>query len=146
MYKAGLADLTAPGMRGTALGIQSAAGFLCTVISPVVFGRLVEAGNGSGWGTAFLSLALGAMIAPLAVSFLPDGRMGKKSGGSVVKAGRKSAAAAPVRHQGVPDRRDAGRRGELGVTEIDGRLGIDKSTAYRILATLREMGYVRQNP
>jgi len=36
--------------------------------------------------------------------------------------------------------------GELGVTEIDGRLGIDKSTAYRILATLREMGYVRQNP
>ena len=29
--------------------------------------------------------------------------------------------------------------GELGVTEIDGRLGIDKSTAYRILATLREM-------
>lgn len=36
--------------------------------------------------------------------------------------------------------------GELGVTEIDARLGIDKSTAYRILATLREMGYVRQNP
>ena len=35
--------------------------------------------------------------------------------------------------------------GELGVTEIDSRLGIDKSTAYRILATLREMGYVRQN-
>ena len=35
--------------------------------------------------------------------------------------------------------------GELGVTEIDTRLGIDKSTAYRILATLREIGYVRQN-
>ena len=35
--------------------------------------------------------------------------------------------------------------GELGVTEIQSRLGIDKSTAYRILATLREMGYVRQN-
>lgn len=82
VYKAGLADLTAPGMRGTALGIQSAAGFLCTVISPVVFGRLVEAGNGSGWGTAFLSLALGATIAPLAVFFLPDGRTGKKMGGA----------------------------------------------------------------
>jgi MFS family permease len=82
VYKAGFADLTAPGMRGTALGIQSAAGFLCTVISPVVFGRLVEAGNGSGWGTAFLSLALGATIAPLAVFFLPDGRTGKKMGGA----------------------------------------------------------------
>ncbi len=35
--------------------------------------------------------------------------------------------------------------GELGVTEIETRLGIDKSTAYRILATLRDMGYVRQN-
>ena len=38
------------------------------------------------------------------------------------------------------------KEGELGVTEIDVRLGIDKSTAYRILATLREIGYVRQNP
>ena len=38
------------------------------------------------------------------------------------------------------------KEGELGVTEIDALLGIDKSTAYRILATLREIGYVRQNP
>lgn len=82
VYKAGLADLTAPGMRGTALGLQSAAGFLCTVISPVVFGQLVETGNGSGWGTAFLSLALGAIVAPLAVFFLQKGPTGNESGGT----------------------------------------------------------------
>lgn len=82
VYKAGLADLAAPRMRGTALGIQSAAGFLCTVVSPVIFGHLVDAGNGSGWGTAFISLALGAMIAPLAVFFLPKGRAGNESGGT----------------------------------------------------------------
>jgi len=71
VYKAGLADLASPRMRGTALSIQSAAGFLCTTVSPVVFGWLVDIGKGSGWGTAFASLGPGALVAPLAISFLP---------------------------------------------------------------------------
>ncbi len=34
---------------------------------------------------------------------------------------------------------------ELGVTELAGRAGMHKSTAYRFLNTLKELGYVRQN-
>lgn len=36
--------------------------------------------------------------------------------------------------------------GELGVTEIGKRLSLDKSTAFRVLATLRSLGYIVQNP
>lgn len=38
------------------------------------------------------------------------------------------------------------RRGELGVTRIAGEVGLDKSSVYRILATLKSIGYVYQNP
>jgi IclR family KDG regulon transcriptional repressor len=34
---------------------------------------------------------------------------------------------------------------ELGVTELAERAGMHKSTAYRFLSTLKELGYVRQN-
>jgi IclR family KDG regulon transcriptional repressor len=34
---------------------------------------------------------------------------------------------------------------ELGVTELAGRAGMHKSTAYRFLNTLKELGYVHQN-
>ena len=33
--------------------------------------------------------------------------------------------------------------GELGVTEIGKRLSLDKSTAFRVLATLRSLGYIQ---
>jgi len=35
---------------------------------------------------------------------------------------------------------------ELGVTQMSKRLGLDKSTAYRLLNTLKRRGYVRQDP
>ncbi|NLI96694.1 MAG: IclR family transcriptional regulator [Synergistaceae bacterium] len=38
------------------------------------------------------------------------------------------------------------RRGELGVTRIAQEAGLDKSSVYRILATLKSIGYVCQNP
>jgi len=38
------------------------------------------------------------------------------------------------------------RRGELGVTRIAEEVGLDKSSVYRILATLKSIGYVCQNP
>lgn len=38
------------------------------------------------------------------------------------------------------------KRGELGVTRIAEEVGLDKSTVYRILATLKSIGYVCQNP
>jgi IclR family KDG regulon transcriptional repressor len=37
------------------------------------------------------------------------------------------------------------RHEELGVTDLAGRAGMHKSTAYRFLNTLKELGYVRQN-
>lgn len=37
-------------------------------------------------------------------------------------------------------------RGDGGVTEIGAALGMDKSTAFRLLATLKEKGYVIANP
>ena len=36
-------------------------------------------------------------------------------------------------------------KGELGVTEIGATLGMDKSTTFRLLATLKEKGYVAAN-
>ena len=33
----------------------------------------------------------------------------------------------------------------LGVTEISGLLDMDKTTAYRILSTLEELGYINRN-
>lgn len=35
--------------------------------------------------------------------------------------------------------------GELGVTEIGKRLSMDKSTVFRVLATLKSLGYIAQN-
>ncbi len=37
-------------------------------------------------------------------------------------------------------------RGELGVTEIGLLRGLDKSTTFRMLATLKERGYIVTNP
>ena len=39
-----------------------------------------------------------------------------------------------------------GREGETGVTRIAEQVGLDKSSVYRILATLKSIGYVCQNP
>ncbi|HEX2325630.1 MAG TPA: helix-turn-helix domain-containing protein, partial [Chloroflexota bacterium] len=39
-----------------------------------------------------------------------------------------------------------GAAGGLGVTELGRRLGVDKSTAHRLLATLAGRGYARLNP
>ena len=74
IYKAGLTELVTADRRSLALGVQSAAGFSLTIVSPMVFGNLLEAVNGVGvdpnsatsWGLPFLLLGLGAILAPLA--------------------------------------------------------------------------------
>jgi len=38
-----------------------------------------------------------------------------------------------------------GDEGDLGVTELSRKIGVDKSTAYRLLSTMQSRGYVRQN-
>ena len=72
VFKAGLTDMVRLNQRGTLLGIQSALGFFVTIVSPVVFGFILQAYNGGvdptraiHWGPAFLVLGLGALAAPV---------------------------------------------------------------------------------
>lgn len=53
---------------GSALGLQSFIGFIPTVISPAVFGAVLDV-TGNGWGWAFSTLAFGA-FAGMSSSFL----------------------------------------------------------------------------
>ncbi len=66
-YKAGLTDMVSNRIRGTSLGLQSALGFGITVISPQVFGAVLDATNKGDqsiavWGPAFAVLAIGPLI------------------------------------------------------------------------------------
>jgi MFS family permease len=77
IYKAGLTEMVNPKIRGTSLGIQSVIGFFVTILSPIVFGMILEEYNGVGapaliriWGPAFLVLGLGGLIAPITSLFL----------------------------------------------------------------------------
>jgi MFS family permease len=78
IYKAGLTELVNADRRSLALGMQSAAGYSLTIISPMVFGRLLESANGAGidpttatnWGLPFLVLGLGALLAPISALIL----------------------------------------------------------------------------
>jgi len=72
VYKAGLVEMVSPRICGTCLGLQSAAGFGITIVSPAVFGIILEWYNGNVdpssvtiWGPAFLILALGGILAPI---------------------------------------------------------------------------------
>lgn len=86
IYKAGLTELVSADRRSLALGMQSAAGFSLTIVSPMVFGRLLESANGVGvdptaatnWGLPFLVLGLGALLAPicaLVLRRLPEAKL-----------------------------------------------------------------------
>lgn len=86
IYKAGLTELVSTHRRSLALGLQSAAGFSLTVVSPMVFGNVLESVNTKGvdpttatnWGLPFLVLGLGALVAPLAtlaLKRLPEAKL-----------------------------------------------------------------------
>ena len=77
IYKAGLTEMVSYKIRSTALGFQSAIGYIMTIISPIVFGLVLEYQNGKtnpiyaeNWGGAFLLLGVGALVAPLAALVL----------------------------------------------------------------------------
>ncbi len=53
-----VAESAHPHALGTTMAVQSAVGFVATIISPVLFGALLDA---YGWGWAFLSLAVAAL-------------------------------------------------------------------------------------
>ena len=88
IYKAGLTEMVLPRIRSTSLGIQSVAGFAVTIVSPIVFGKILEMYNGpvaparaKVWGPAFLALGLGAMVAPAAAWMLRRQKQAKLMAG-----------------------------------------------------------------
>lgn len=74
-YKAGLIDMVSTRIRATSLGFQSALGFGITVISPQVFGAVLDATNKGDpnitvWGPAFAVLAAGPIIGLILIAVL----------------------------------------------------------------------------
>ncbi len=84
VFKAGLTELLPAEVRATALAVQSALGFGVSIVSPAVFGIVLDATNPAAagatpglWGWAFVSLGLGALVGPLAILALrrlPEGQ------------------------------------------------------------------------
>ncbi|NCB42309.1 MAG: MFS transporter [Clostridia bacterium] len=78
IYKASMTIMVSPKKRGTALGIQSALGFGVTIISPYIFGVVLESTNlglqdatqATHWGLPFVILGLGALMAPISMLLL----------------------------------------------------------------------------
>jgi len=76
VFKAGLSELVAPECLGAALGVQSFLGFGITILSPALFGLVLDvtnpgiAGEFQVWGWSFGLLGLGALIGPVAMYFL----------------------------------------------------------------------------
>ena len=77
IFKAGLTEMVADNIRATSLGIQSAVGYSMTVLAPWVFGRVLDLLNdgvnpmlASNWGLPFITLGLGALLAPIGALIL----------------------------------------------------------------------------
>lgn len=77
IYKTGLVEMVSPSLHGFSLGLQSAMGFFMTIVSPAVFGLVLQWYNGpvepskvGMWNPAFMVLALGGLLAPLSAFFL----------------------------------------------------------------------------
>ena len=78
IYKAGTTEMTDISIRSTALGVQSAIGYSMTILSPALFGSILEKVNpnvtdttlASNWGLPFAVLGIGALLAPIAMMLL----------------------------------------------------------------------------
>ncbi len=77
MYKAVLPEVVPERILGTALGVQSVAGFGMTTISPAVFGALLQGYNpgqsvaaASLWWPSYIALALPGLLAPIGALML----------------------------------------------------------------------------
>lgn len=66
IFSASVTELASKGGKGAALGLQSFIGFLPPLISPVIFGTILDATNGE-WGFAFAILSFGPFIGVLAI-------------------------------------------------------------------------------
>jgi len=72
-YKAAVADFVPEEALGTALGMQSFLGFGMSIISPCIFGAVLDT---HGWGWAWLTVGIGALLGPSCIVLfqrLPEG-------------------------------------------------------------------------
>jgi len=76
VFKAGLSELVEPEYLGSALGVQSFLGFGITIISPALFGLVLDIsapgleGQSLVWGWSFVLLGLGALVGPVSMYLL----------------------------------------------------------------------------
>jgi len=70
---AGLIAVAAPGRRGATMAVHSLLGFGAGFAAPLAFGIMLDLFGGAertaAWGMAFVSLALGAAVGPLALAW-----------------------------------------------------------------------------
>jgi MFS family permease len=64
IFKAGLTELVPPAQLGASLSLQSVVGFGITIISPKLFGMVLDS---FGWGWAFSLLGIGPIVGILAM-------------------------------------------------------------------------------
>ena len=67
IFKAGLTELVPPEQLGSSLSLQSVIGFGITIISPKLFGMVLDY---SGWGWAFSLLGIGPLVGIFAMQLL----------------------------------------------------------------------------
>ncbi|MBI2354450.1 MAG: MFS transporter [Deltaproteobacteria bacterium] len=90
VFSTGLTELVAPGYLGAAMGLQSLIGYSLGMVSPTVFGWVLDTFRGwepwpgirGEWGLAFASLGIGALTGPFFMWMLrrtPESR--KMAGG-----------------------------------------------------------------
>lgn len=73
VFSTGLTELVVPGYLGAAMGLQSLIGYSMGMISPTVFGWLLDTFRGwepfpcinGEWGIAFASLGIGGIVGPV---------------------------------------------------------------------------------
>ena len=78
IYKVILTEYADTDRTATLLGLQSAVGFGATILSPYVFGRVLESINSGlsmtieypNWGLPFTIVGIGALVSPIAMIYL----------------------------------------------------------------------------
>ncbi|HYE83449.1 MAG TPA: MFS transporter [Clostridia bacterium] len=78
IYKAGMTEMVNREIRATALGVESAFGYFMTILSPFIFGKVLDRMNlgikdatlATNWGLPFLILGAGALLAPVSIFIL----------------------------------------------------------------------------
>jgi MFS family permease len=78
IYKVILTEFASQDKMATMLGVQSSVGFAATIVSPYVFGRVLENINKGfavtleyqNWGAPFMILGIGALVSPICMLYL----------------------------------------------------------------------------